>query len=534
MSAADPIECPYVGLDSFESAHADYFFGRGQEGKVIADHVVARAVTVLYGASGVGKSSILNVGLTSALKQISERWRATKERRQREVGTSIVQIPGAPEWIILRLREWHNPETLERQAIDELLRQIDHPRRRRDRLRFAPLLAWIVQSTGRPLLIILDQFEEYFLYRDQARMQEFERTVGGLIARRDLSLHVLFGIRDDALHLLDQLRAFVPGILETTIELRGLSDGGIREAIVGPVERYNASFRNKGASITVEDGLVEALIRQLKESDATLASGATAGGERRIELPYLQLALTELWAAEGGAASSALRQSTLVDRLGGVGRIVRDHVNDVMGELNDQEQTLCARMFDRLVTAIGGKIAYPTAALATADVVGPGVSEQMVNAVLNKLTGRDERILKPVTTNGLPGFEIFHDVLGPPVLEWTRRFNEQLRVMEETRRLKDQEEEARAQESEVERQKEFVAISKARRERKTSTAEGIPIALGSYPPKPHLTVRVGFAGHRPNKLEHRASAVLKIQLQALFAIIENAANENSSAMRRGV
>src|ERR1700730_16976381 len=70
-ATAGPQKCPYVGLDPFESAYAEYFFGRRQVSKVIADHVLARPVTVLYGPSGIGKSSILNVGLPAALEQIA-------------------------------------------------------------------------------------------------------------------------------------------------------------------------------------------------------------------------------------------------------------------------------------------------------------------------------------------------------------------------------------------------------------------------------------------------------------------------------
>src|SRR5205807_828176 len=135
---------------------------------------------------------------------------------------------------------------------------------------------------------------------------------------------------------------------------------------------------------------------QLKQADAEIGKGLVIpGDERRIELPYLQLALINLWNREGAASASAMRESTLV-ALGGVGQIVRNHVDTVMRRLTPQEQEICARMFDRLVTAIGTKIAYPTAALAAAEVVGPRVSQTHLDSVLRKLTPQDARILKPV------------------------------------------------------------------------------------------------------------------------------------------
>jgi hypothetical protein len=400
--SADPRECPYVGLDPFETAHEKFFFGRRQDSKVIADHVVTRAVTVVYGASGVGKSSLLNVGLPDALGRKGS-------------------------WIIVRLRDWQNPAQLEQAAVVAVCDALAKvPVRGRERLRFGPLVKWAVRSTRRPLLLILDQFEEYFLYRGRELTRSLEAAMGDLLIRRDLSVHVLIALRDDALHRLDQLRAFVPGILDSTIQLGPLSDEGVKEAICGPIERYNEIYRKGVGAIVIEGGLVETLIRQLKEAGSgSQRRGIESGSEAHIELPYLQLALMKLWAAEGGAEATALREATLTDeaKLGGVRRIVRDHVRTVMAALTPDEQALCARIFDRLVTGIGSKIAYPTEALAAEDVAGRDVTAKAVTSVLDKLTPKDARILKPVTTEGgLSGFEIFHDVLGPPVLEWRRAF----------------------------------------------------------------------------------------------------------------
>src|SRR5262249_36203483 len=81
-------------------------------------------------------------------------------------------------------------------------------------------------------------------------------------------------------------------------------------------------------------------------------------------------------------------------------------------------------------TPIGSKIAYPTAGLASADVAGPDVRPGEVSALLNRLTSGETRLLKPVMTNGRPGFEIFHDVLAPAVLEWRRFFQSQVGAAE--------------------------------------------------------------------------------------------------------
>ena len=325
---AESRKSPYVGLEPFESAYAEYFFGRRRESKIIAASVLSRPVTVVYGPSGIGKSSILNVGLPAALEEIAATDRADAELDGPGSGAITEAIDN--QFIIRGWREWQDPVNAEQQ-----------------------LSTWAAENIRQPVLVILDQFEEYFLYPDANRAHSLDRTLGKLAARRNSSLHLLVGVRDDAVHQLDRLRAFVPGILDSMIELRGLSDGAIAEAITEPIAVYNKKYRTADTAVTVEPGLVTALIRQLKEGDTELnksppsAGGAqptglpyllvvmtklwtglvsktvrrfkeadtqlfnsrrSPGGDRRIELPYLQLALTKLWNAEGAAAAATLRK----------------------------------------------------------------------------------------------------------------------------------------------------------------------------------------------------------------------------------
>ena len=53
-------QSPYKGLASFEDSELDalLFFGREREIAAVAANVLANRLTVLYGPSGVGKSSL--------------------------------------------------------------------------------------------------------------------------------------------------------------------------------------------------------------------------------------------------------------------------------------------------------------------------------------------------------------------------------------------------------------------------------------------------------------------------------------------
>jgi WD40 repeat protein len=60
---------PWPGLASFEEDSHAFFFGRDHEIKLLRDHVLDGQVTVLYGRSGLGKTSLLQAGLFPTLRE---------------------------------------------------------------------------------------------------------------------------------------------------------------------------------------------------------------------------------------------------------------------------------------------------------------------------------------------------------------------------------------------------------------------------------------------------------------------------------
>ena len=80
MTAAAPAQTtvarpsPYQGLVPYSEADAEWFFGREEWSAVVADNLRAYRATVLYGASGVGKSSLLHAGMITASTLAAFAW----------------------------------------------------------------------------------------------------------------------------------------------------------------------------------------------------------------------------------------------------------------------------------------------------------------------------------------------------------------------------------------------------------------------------------------------------------------------------
>ena len=84
---------PYKGLVPYSAEDWPFFFGRDDEREIIATNLMASRLTLLYGASGVGKSSVLNAGVAHDLNQLAERNLARR---------------GSPKFAVVVFRAWRD------------------------------------------------------------------------------------------------------------------------------------------------------------------------------------------------------------------------------------------------------------------------------------------------------------------------------------------------------------------------------------------------------------------------------------------
>jgi hypothetical protein len=408
--------CPYVGLAPFESEHSDYYFGRHLDAAALADNAIASPLTVLYGSSGTGKTSLLNVGLPRAIEEI-----------HRDV-------------CIVSFRNWRNEDFLASLISEITGAPTDTPLPPPNLSSLYKALQWKSHQLKRLIVLVLDQFEEYFVYeRHRTTEGSLENELARIMEDKDLKVHLLISIREDRFHLLDRLTIHIPGILENTLELEHLFDDAVREAIIRPIEIYNGRYRRNSSPVIVSPAFVDRLIDELKEVRGGVGRApGGSDGEQPIELPYLQLAMEKIWDAEGGANAIYFNEAILNKRP--IKQIIDDHLNEVMKRLDDEEKRICANIFDRLVTRSGAKFAM------TAYDLCPyaSVDEEYMARMLRKLADNNSRLLKTVPASGdKPAFEIFHDVLGHPLLCWQERYQAENRSKAERMKLEREAKESR-------------------------------------------------------------------------------------------
>jgi WD40 repeat protein len=379
-------ESPYKGLAAFEDSELDalLFFGREREIAAVAANVLANRLTVLYGPSGVGKSSLLGAGVARRLRELS--------------GAPVVVHDAWAEDPAGRLIASVQAECGELGATAGLVDTV----------------AAAAQQTGE-LHLLLDQFEDYMLYHGlEGPLSE---ALPALLRRPGLRVNVLLALRDDALAELDEFEGRIPELFSNLLRLDRLDREAGRAAILGPLARYGELA---GEELAAEEALVETVLDE-------------ASTEAGVEAPYLQLVLERLWEHEQAEGSRTLRLSTL-RAIGGARAVVREHVRGALDALPLAEQEAASRVVRQLVTPSGRKVSHEPSDLAQYADVGDAELRRLLETL-----GR-ERIVRGI--NGMQGapirYEIFHDVLGPPILAWQAEHQlrrEQIRARRQHRRL---------------------------------------------------------------------------------------------------
>ena len=419
---------PYKGLMPYAEEDAALFFGREAEKEIIAANLQAYRLTLLYGASGVGKSSVLRAGVAHHLRQLAAQ--AVTER-------------GALEFVVVVFSSWRDD------SVPHLIASI------RDSVADAlvgaspaisppsgSLVETLAQWTSQidcELLVILDQFEEYFLYHPQ---EDGEGTLAvelpRAISRPGLRANFLLSIREDSLAKLDRFKGRIPNLFDNYLRIDHLDRRAGREAIEKPIAHFNRLQTTTSSPITIEPPLIDAVLDQVRAGRVLLGDAGRGGigtdvqtsPGQRIETPYLQLVMTRLWKEERGANSNVLRLETL-NNLGGADRIVRTHLDDVMNALTPGERRAAARVFRYLVTPSGTKIAHTIADLADY----AGLPQSQLEPIAEKLSSGDLRIIRPIAPSPdkptVPRYEIFHDVLAPAILDWRQRADAERRALVE-------------------------------------------------------------------------------------------------------
>jgi hypothetical protein len=217
-------ENPYRGLEPFTAEQAGVFFGRDADIAALAARVRAQPVVVVVGPSGAGKSSLVQAGLIPALER-EQRW-----------SVAFVRL-GQDPWLRLAaglLVAQHGREAVV--AREETERAVARLRAEG----FGPL-ARFLRSQNRPLLMVVDQFEDVLATGERPDQDLLDLLLAPPDAA-DAAVRLVLILRADFLPVLQSIPGFHTRLNERMYLLSPLTAGQVRQAVTCPASARDVGF----------------------------------------------------------------------------------------------------------------------------------------------------------------------------------------------------------------------------------------------------------------------------------------------------
>ena len=326
---------PWLGLASFTEETRRYFFGRDEEVAELARRVQRKLLTVLFGQSGLGKTSILRAGLVPRLRGQGYCPIYVRIDYSREAPEPADQIKAAIKVNARLSGEWTQAGVaVEGESLWEYLHHRDDVLRDQAGATLIPLL-------------IFDQFEEIFTLAQsdefgRARAARFVSELADLVenrppreleakfdadetaaARFDFArsdYRILIALREDYLAPLEGLKKEIPSISQNRLRLAPMTGTQALAAVLEPgkglvtqeVAEAIVRFVAGGAELAnavVEPSLLSLICREL--NDARLAQG-----RKEISL--------DLLAGSHATILESFYERALADQPAAVRRIIED------------------------------------------------------------------------------------------------------------------------------------------------------------------------------------------------------------------
>jgi hypothetical protein len=425
MNQEKNIRFRYPGLSSFTLEQKGLFYGRRRETRELFNLVAVEKTVVLFSKSGLGKTSLINAGVTPLL-----------------LASDIYPVP------IRFGNESLMPEQHFSIQLDAAWRRFrgEDPNKARDSSATETL--WeqtkrcVFEKNGAVFTpaLLFDQFEELFtLYPQPEKRARFTTELADLIgeklpqafrealldqldaghldssalaeAEKAPHLKFVFSIRSDMLHFMDELSEQIPYILRSRYQLFGLTDEQAREAITQPAALQDALFTSPPFSYSADalNEILEVLTKN-REVESFQLQAVCQAMEERIIHPVEG----SVRAAHPGAPQrpgELLITPAFYGHRSGLGQILEEFYQKRLAELPEGWRKPAALLIElALINENNRRRSVDQSEL----LAQPDVTPQLLRALEDKRLVRKEPRLDTFY------YEISHDTLLAPILKFRK------------------------------------------------------------------------------------------------------------------
>lgn len=400
----------YPGSRPFEDTDIDrkLFFGREQEKEDLLQKVLARKLVVLFAKSGLGKTSLINAGVSRLLREkgcvpLKVRFNHTETNPIQTVYDSIKDR--AAQFSL----DW---EPGEEKTLWEY---------------FKTAAFWSAGDSLMTPVLILDQFEEFFAFHEPEARKAFILQLADLVngtipshlrqviregepfpyGENPPEVKVLVSIREDQLGLLEEFSSEIPDILRNRYRLSALTRDQAREAIVEPPQVQDEHIGTTGFEYA--DDTLNAMLDYLskaKERGGVVIKDEIESFQLQLLCRHIESDIREKKKKGGGTDGFVVKEEDLGGEPG-MQKVLQDFYENQLAGLETFSRRRRARRLceSGLISASDRRLSLEEEEIERRFKISPPLLARLV----------DSRLLRAERRVGSVYYELSHDTLLVPI-----------------------------------------------------------------------------------------------------------------------
>ncbi len=306
-------ESPFKFLSAFEKEDYRFFFGREEETKALYEMTYDTRLILIYGASGTGKTSLVQCGLANQFKET--RWKEIFIRREQNINHSLQTI-------------------LDQELVKSGGIALGKPEDDVERINL------IYKAIFKPIYLIFDQFEELFIINpNEIEQQRFFQFVDGLLKSK-AAAKIILVMREEFIAQLSNFEQMIPGLFDHRFRVEAMRYTKAEAAIEKTLNKLAAAHQ---IEVAQPAAIAKIILQNL------------TNGKKKLELTYLQVYLDHLYQeAATKKGNTPLFTPQLVQQTGDfediIGEFLTDQIAEMEAKLGPGKKSIPIKVLGALIT----------------------------------------------------------------------------------------------------------------------------------------------------------------------------------------
>ena len=399
---------PFKFLDSYGKEDTDIYFGRDTEIDTLYEMVFQANSLLVYGASGTGKTSLIQCGLAKKFRSYD--WLPLFIRRGTNMNDSLTKI------LTDAAGEKKDNETKNEKELSE----------------FSKLIRNVYLNHFKPIYLIFDQFEELFILSNDPKEKElFNKSIQEILLCAQ-PVKMIFSIREEYLGYLYDFEKDFPQLFKKKLRVEAMDIRKLKEFLNGFINNEELIVTIKEDEVKpIADGIFDKLTGKQKSPF--------------IQLPYLQVFLDKLYweiTKDDEHKKEATITLEALTGIGDIGDVLSDFLEDQVKSISsiNTERKIYGEVSPETIWKILSQFATLEGTkkpiyIKKGDSLEIDVDKALVSVCIDEFNSR--RILKVLDASDEgDSYELAHDSLAKCIAD--KRSGEEKRFIETRTLIKNQ------------------------------------------------------------------------------------------------